>query len=169
MVETETHIFFYKTAKHYSNFYKTEFYYDGHLFHNSEQAFMYCKANHFKDYDTMEAILEETDPMSVKYLGRLVQGYDEDDWNRHRQTYMFGVCFAKYSQNETIKNDLISTGNKILVEASPTDRIWGIGLPCSSPDIYDEKKWRGQNLLGKVLMYVRDELIKIDDLNSCLK
>lgn len=159
MLITATHLFFYKTKESYSNFYKTSFSYKGHTFETSEQAFMWCKAIHFNDMNTANALLEMgDDPMGAKMLGRMVQGYDEYTWDSVREQYMYEVCLEKYKQNADIRQQILDTGDLHLVEASPTDKIWGIGLDEKSPDIYIESKWKGRNLLGKVLMQVREQI-----------
>lgn len=72
---------------------------------------------------------------------------------------MYQCVFAKFSQNENLKQQLIDTGSRIIAEASPYDKIWGIGLSEDNPMALDSTKWIGQNLLGEVLMTVRRNLI----------
>lgn len=157
MKKNDTHYFFY--TNHYSNFHNCRFTYKGHEFTNSEQAFMWCKAVFFKDQEAANGLLQmANDPMSAKMLGRLVRNYNDEEWSKVRYQFMYEVCLEKFRQNEYLKKDILETGDLCFVEASPTDRIWGIGLDEKDPAIYIESKWRGQNLLGKVLNDVRKTL-----------
>lgn len=155
---TETHVYFWGTI--FSNWSPVEFKYKNHIFHNSEQAFMWEKANYFNDIQTANMILKTSNPRLAKKLGRNVTPFDPDKWNEVCYKYMLDVNIAKYSQNIESKNILLSTENKIIVEASPYDRIWGVGLHWNDDKILNEKNWKGQNLLGKVLMEVRKNLNK---------
>ena len=153
MKTTDTHVFFY--TNQFSNFHKCKFIYKGIEFSNSEQAFMWCKAKYFENNDLADKMLLTTDPMSVKMMGRMVCNYKDDVWSTVRYQFMFEACLEKFRQNEYLKEILLNTGDKVLVEASPSDKIWGIGLGENDPLIYIESNWKGQNLLGKVLMDVR--------------
>lgn len=129
-------------------------------FNCSEKAFMYSKAVFFGDQKVARDILLLTTnrPAEYKRLGRLVKNYDDKRWNAVRFEKMYEAVKAKFSGNPYLLKYLLSTGDKVLVEASPFDTIWGVGLDLLSDDVSDESKWRGQNLLGKVLMKVREEL-----------
>lgn len=94
--------------------------------------------------------------MAMKKLGRKVRNYDDSIWKEKRYDVVVKGNIAKFSQNEKLRSFLLSTGSKILVEASPKDTIWGIGLEESSPDALSPRKWQGENLLGFALMEVRD-------------
>lgn len=131
----------------FSNFYRSNFEYHGKRFCCSEQAFMWMKAVTFGDDTIANQILLESDPKIIKSLGRKVKSYKEDVWNKVRYNVMLEVNLAKYEQNEDIKQILLSTNNSYLYENSPYDSIWGVG-----------KDHMGQNLLGKVLMEVRQKL-----------
>lgn len=121
---------------------------------------MYSKAVFFGDQKVARDILLLTTnrPAEYKRLGRLVKNYDDKRWNAVRFEKMYEAVKAKFSGNPYLLKYLLSTGDKVLVEASPFDTIWGVGLDLLSDDVSDESKWRGQNLLGKVLMKVREEL-----------
>ena len=123
---------------------------------------MYLKALCFNDLETAEAIKEHArgskHPSGVKDLGRMVKGYDDRFWAEKRFDAMFLVNLCKFSQNPQFSDILLKTGDKVLVEASPVDLIWGVGLGENDPLILEEKNWRGQNLLGKALMKVRRSL-----------
>ena len=122
----------------------------------SEQAFMVEKAAFFKDQDTLEKMLLCEDGASVKELGRQVKGFDEKAWYAVSYSKMLLCCKAKFRQNHFLAKRLCSTGGRMLVEASPTDKIWGIGLWEGDDKVLDEKNWNGENRLGKVLMEVRE-------------
>jgi ribA/ribD-fused uncharacterized protein len=133
-------------------------------FHNTEQYFMYMKAIVFGDEEIAKQILADGDPKKVKALGRKVQNYDEQVWNEKRYQVMLKANVAKFSQNEDLKQLLLSPEYKGhgFVEASPYDKVWGVRMYESNPDIDDETKWKGLNLLGKVLDETR-RIIKEDD------
>jgi hypothetical protein len=156
MKVTDTHIFFLK--EWLSNFKYCTILSGGNKFSNTEQLFMYHKAVFFEDDEIAEKILATPVPYEAKALGRLVKGYNDEDWNKVRYDVMYQANLLKYTQNEDLKKKLLETGDKILVEVNPRDNIWGIGMDENNPDILDESKWNGQNLLGKVLMDVRNKL-----------
>jgi len=159
---TDTHVFFW--GEEFSNWYECPFKYKTITFFNTEQAFMWEKALYFNDYETAELILKTPNPRENKKLGRKVRGFDTESWMINSYIFMVAVNYAKYSQKnennkyfrcEKARKLLLATGDKILVEASPYDTIWGIGLGLDNDDCLDETKWRGMNLLGKALMVVR--------------
>lgn len=153
---TDKYVFFWGSIL--SNWYTCEFEYKGIKFHNSEQAFMWEKAMFFGDEETAAKILKTPNPRENKRLGRTVKNFDRDMWLKRGYDVMREVCFQKFSQNEELKTTLLSTGDKIIVEASPEDVIWGIGLYHNNDDVLDESKWKGLNLLGKALGEVREAL-----------
>lgn len=136
-----------------SNFYPCEFVFNGKMFHFSEQCFMYQKAILFNDFDVANQILNETDVRKIKVLGRKVKNFNNELWDIHKENFMYNACYAKFSQNDRLKDFLLGTGNCEIVEASPVDNIWGIGF-SSDKAMENIDKW-GQNLLGKCLMKVR--------------
>ena len=116
------------------------------------------KALLFKDYASFLKIMNEYDPRKQKALGRDVKNFNENEWDCEKMSIVVDGNMAKFTQNKTLKESILQTGNKQFVEASPTDRIWGIGLSEYSQDIYDESKWRGQNLLGDAITMVKDKI-----------
>ena len=136
-----------------SNFYPCKFEFNGKTFNFSEQCFMYQKAILFNDFEIAEQVLNETDVRKIKALGRRVKNFNNELWDKHKEDFMFNACYAKFSQNDKLKDFLLSTGNHEIVEASPVDNIWGIGF-SSDNAMGNIDKW-GQNLLGKTLMKVR--------------
>lgn len=155
---TESMVLFWGDEDIYSNFHPSPFTVDGKIFHCSEQYFMYCKADYFSDAATADKIMAETAPINCKKLGRQIKNYDESAWDNVRESFMFDACYNKFLQNPNLKKQLLDTQNRLLVEASPFDKIWGIGLAEDNVDAENTAKWRGRNLLGKVLMDVREKL-----------
>lgn len=141
-----------------SNWYPSAFTIDGTPFSSMEQFMMYRKAICFHDEPVAALILSTDDVAEIKALGRKVSNYDESLWNGVRQIVVYEGLFAKFSQNEDLKEKLKATGNAILAECAVKDRIWGIGLSMKNPDRLDKSKWNGQNLLGYTLMMVRERL-----------
>lgn len=111
----------------------------------------------FHDEKTAVAILSTTSPAEQKRLGKHIRGFKDDIWKSLREKEMMTALRLKFSQNKELQNKLIATETCTLVEASPTDMIWGVGLSLDNPDILHPEKWRGLNLLGKCLMTVRSE------------
>ena len=140
----------------FSNFYPAQFVDDkGITFHNSEQYLMYHKALLFNDIQIANNILSVKTPSTIKKLGRAVRNFNESKWVECRRQIMGDGLYFKFNQNQDMKNFLLSTGDLILVEASPYDTIWGIGLSETNAMNTSEYQWRGQNLLGKSLMDIR--------------
>lgn len=138
-----------------SQWYPAGFDNDGIHYPTAEHYMMAEKARLFNDKQALEKILVANDPNDAKELGRTVKGYQEALWKKHRVDIVVRGNQAKFSQNEKLKTFLKTTGDKVLVEASPHDKIWGIGLEQSHPDASNPAKWRGLNLLGFGLMKVR--------------
>lgn len=126
-----------------------------------EQYMMAEKARLFKDVETLEKIMRSNNPKEIKVLGRQVRNFDENIWKKNRYSIILNGNYAKFMQNEDLRLFLISTKDSILVEASPYDKIWGIGMSANNENIENPLLWRGLNLLGFALMEVRDELIRV--------
>jgi ribA/ribD-fused uncharacterized protein len=129
---------------------------EGIHYHTAEHYMMAEKAALFGDYKARQAVLDCSNPADAKALGRKIQGFDEDTWARHRQDVVMRGNLAKFRQNPELADFLIGTGKKILVEASPYDRIWGLG--ASDERARQPSQWKGLNLLGFSLMDVRTHL-----------
>lgn len=155
---TKDYVFFWGTE--FSNWYPSEFELEGKKFHNAEQYFMYKKAQFFNDEEIALAILSTDDPKTAKKLGRKVKGFDADVWLKVCKNYMKEGCRAKYTQNEDLKEKLLSNKTQTYVEASPYDVIWGVGMGENNPKINDKENWLGMNLLGEVLTEIRNELME---------
>lgn len=152
----ETVIFFYNTSHPFSNFYPSKFEVDGQLFHWAEQYVMYRKALHFEDHDSARRVLEAHSPAECKRLGRHVLGFNEEAWAVVREQVALDAVLFKFQRNKKLAKFLLDTGDALLVEASPSDRIWGIGF--SELDAMDYRYQWGQNLLGQALMKIRQKL-----------
>jgi ribA/ribD-fused uncharacterized protein len=124
-----------------------------------EQRFMHMKAIMFDDYKSDDHIMECYDPGIIKMIGRKVKNYDDDVWAAKRFDIMEEAVYAKFSQNPELREKIINEKG-IFVEASPLDKIWGIGLDKYDPRCHIPEKWKGLNLLGKVLDNVRERLTK---------
>lgn len=155
---THNFTFFWRDRTPFSNWYPSIFTHNGITFSRGEQYMMYQKAIMFGDKNIAHAILMTGNPKEQKDLGRMVSNYDDAIWSAKRVDIMVEGLFEKFNQNPELKAALLATGDTILVEASPVDKIWGIGLTEDHPDALDQKKWRGQNLLGITLMRVRDAI-----------
>lgn len=123
---------------------------------------MWVKAKVFNDIEIAVKILKQNNPKIIKALGRKVHNYNNKIWNNIRYYYMFKINLAKYTQNNDLKLKLLSSEyiNRVFVEASPYDNIWGIKMKINDPNIEDSKNWNGQNLLGCVLTSIRDNFLK---------
>lgn len=121
----------------------------------AEQYMMWSKANVFDDYQIAERILETQNPKTIKELGRKVKNFDEHKWNKVKREIVYKGNYFKFSQNKILKEKLLITEG-LLVESSPYDRIWGIGYDQEHA-LQNVDTW-GQNLLGKILTQLRDDL-----------
>jgi ribA/ribD-fused uncharacterized protein len=125
----------------------------------AEQAMMLMKAELFGDVETAKKIMNTKDPARIKSLGRSVNNYVEDEWCKVREEITLQFLLRKFHQSADMLKILLATGNKMIVEASPYDRIWGIGMGVNKyPEILDPKNWRGHNLLGEAIMNARSIL-----------
>ena len=166
MVVTDKLVLFYGWPDWPSNFHPFKFTMDGIEFINSEQAFMYLKAVHFRDKRSIRKILAARTALHCKILGRRVAGYSDDEWFPVRDDSMRKVTKAKYSRDSSIRTQLISTEGKLLVEASPSDRYWGAGMGEMNPGIRDPDKWPGLNRLGSIIMDERDAILNTLNRNT---
>lgn len=149
----------------FSNFYKRSFTLplaDGtpYIFTCVEQYMMYAKACHFGDAKTAQKILDLGDVFALQYkkLGRQVKPFNDKEWSKVAPGVVKTAVKAKFEQNEDLKRYLIHTGEKVLVEDSPYDRIWGSGVAARDKTFKNPAQWPGLNQLGFILMDVRDEL-----------
>ncbi len=139
-----------------SQWWPASFTLDGLVYPSAEHFMMAEKARLFADHATCEKILAAPHPGAAKKLGRQVAGFDERIWTEHRFDMVVRGNEAKFGQNDDLKTFLLHTKDRILVEASPVDRIWGIGFAEDVPQATNPEQWRGLNLLGFALMKVRE-------------
>ena len=142
----------------FSQWFHCRFTVDGVEYHTAEQYMMAEKARLMGDPDTRRKILAATEPKEYKALGREVQHFDPKLWDMAKYAVVLKGNLAKFSQNPEFLAFLDSTGDSVLVEASPYDSIWGVKLRLGNPALQDPNQWQGQNLLGFALMETRDIL-----------
>ena len=142
----------------FSQWWEAPFTVDGIIYKSTEHWMMAKKAVLFNDQECLEKIISANKPAEAKKLGRQVKNFDETLWNEHRFEIVKSGNLHKFSQHEKFAEYLLQTGDRVLVEASPVDRIWGIGLAQDNNEIENVSRWRGLNLLGFALMEVRDIL-----------
>jgi ribA/ribD-fused uncharacterized protein len=131
---------------------------DGLTFPTAEHYMMWGKATLFGDAAMAGQILAAPDPKRAKALGRRVADFDQQTWEAHRYAVVVAGNTAKFGQHDELRRFLLGTGDQVLVEASPVDRIWGIGLSAADERATDPARWRGRNLLGFALMDARAAL-----------
>lgn len=166
MKTTLAYIFFYGTKDIYSNFHPVDFIHQGQRFFCSEQAVMYRKAKLFGADAIAEQIVKAKTPNEAKALGQSRRiAFDETTWIANREQVYYEVLVDKFSVPR-LRDALLRTGKRTLVEASPSDTIWGVGLAESNPLIQYPAQWKGLNLLGKTLMRVRNTLVLSEDVKK---
>ena len=127
----------------------------------AEKAIMLCKASFFGDSEIYDKILNAKTPKEAKRLGRCVKDFSEDLWEEFREYFAFEILKAKFSSDNRMRETLLSTGTAVLAEATVNDNLWGIGLDIDDPDVFYPERWRGQNVLGTVLMRVRQHFQEV--------
>ncbi|HZY81170.1 MAG TPA: NADAR family protein [Cyclobacteriaceae bacterium] len=142
----------------FSQWYPSTFVVAGVEYLSAEHWMMVKKAELFNDHTAIERILKSVKPAEAKVIGREIKNFDETKWNERRFDAVVEGNIHKFEQDEMLKNYLLTTGDRILVEASPVDAVWGIGLAQDAKRIEDPNTWKGLNLLGFALMEVRDVL-----------
>lgn len=142
----------------FSQWFPSVFEVNGQVYQNAEQYMMAQKASLFDDQAILAEILLTSDPKEMKALGRKVRGFEQHVWEAARFDIVVEGNRAKFTQNPLMATYLRHTGSQILVEASPVDTIWGIGLSARDVQASDPAQWRGLNLLGYALMAVRAEV-----------
>ncbi|MEV6756460.1 NADAR family protein [Streptomyces sp. NPDC051214] len=141
-----------------SQWWPSPFTVDGVEYGTAEHWMMAGKARLFSDADAEAAALAARTPAEAKKAGRLVRGFDEALWERERFGIVVEGSVHKFASTPALSSYLLGTGSRVLVEASPLDRIWGIGLAADDERAQDPEKWRGPNLLGFALMEARERL-----------
>jgi predicted NAD-dependent protein-ADP-ribosyltransferase YbiA (DUF1768 family) len=179
--------FFWHTSSPFSQWHPSLFTVKGRVFSSAEQFMMYCKAKLFQDEVIAEKILlinvnnsvvnefVNTNDGSlvinsqlklkgwgvaqkeIKSLGRQIKNFSDQLWDRHKENYVYRGSCEKYQQNPKLKEILIAAGNTFMVEASPYDKVWGIGMKKDHPNTKNPAKWQGLNLLGNILTKIKNE------------
>ncbi|WP_166830886.1 NADAR family protein [Thalassoroseus pseudoceratinae] len=147
----------------FSQWWEVPFIVDEETYQTAEHYMMAEKARLFDDEPAREAIIASSHPGEAKKLGRAVHGFDEAVWKQKRFEIVVAGNLAKFSQHQDLRDFLLGTGARVLVEASPRDRIWGIGMGERNPSATNPSEWRGLNLLGFALMCVRQRLRDVGD------
>ena len=159
---TDKYVFFYKDWL--SNYQRTNFTVEwngtSYTFSSTEKGFMYIKAITFGDSVTASKIMKTDDPNQCRKLGRQVKGYKDNVWEKVRYDVFYKLNWAKYTQDKELQKKLLDPkfDNKIFVEASPIDKIWGIGYAEDNPNIELAKDYWGKNYLGRILTNIRKRL-----------
>jgi ribA/ribD-fused uncharacterized protein len=150
--------FFWKSKSPFSQWYPCKFTDGKATYSCTEQYMMAEKARLFGDRQMEEKIMFVTSPAAMKKYGRRIKNFDPEEWELKRTDIVTQGNFYKFSQNQELKKALLDTGDALLVEASPYDKIWGIGMKKSDPRAHYPIKWLGLNLLGKCLMAVKERV-----------
>lgn len=154
---TDKYVFFYGSP--FSQWYKYRILVDGVSYSCAEQYMMAMKAFYFADRESYDAIMATEDPAKQKAIGRKVRGFDVAKWSAVSREYVYKANYAKF-KNEPLRTFLLKTGDKEIVEASPTDKVWGIGLAEEDDRILDKNNWQGLNWLGECIMRAREQIVK---------
>ncbi|MDR1986223.1 MAG: NADAR family protein [Treponema sp.] len=162
------YVFFWRTDKNtvstgcFSQWQESKFIADAYQYSCAEQYMMGQKALLFNDKEIFDEILSAVHPREIKSLGRKVKNFDAKIWDKAKYAIVLNGNFYKFTQNKEMMRLLVSTEHKVLVEASPVDTIWGVGLAKDDKKINDPNHWKGENLLGFALMEVREEIKKLN-------
>jgi ribA/ribD-fused uncharacterized protein len=143
-----------------SQWWPSEFHFENQLYVSAEHWMMAEKARLFGDKDIRGKILSTRKPGAAKALGRQIQKFDQSVWDNHKYDIVVMGNYHKFSQDKELKTFLVGTNTRILIEASPVDKVWGIGLAETDQHAGNPLKWKGENLLGFALMSARDALAR---------
>lgn len=150
---------FYHTAHPFSQWHKVSFSDGKYRFSSAEQYMMFQKAILFGDNQTAMQILKTSNPRKQKQLGREIQGFNQSTWDKEKKSIVYKGNYLKFTQNAELLEALLATQGTLLVEASPTDKIWGVGMGLDTPELYIPSKWKGENLLGFILTQLREDIL----------
>ena len=142
-----------------SQWWPSPFVVDGVTYATAEHWMMAGKARLFADAEAEARVLAAAHPAEAKKAGRLVRGFDEAIWQRERLALVTEGSVHKFAADDELRGFLLGTGERVLVEASPVDRVWGIGLAAKDEGAENPARWRGLNLLGFALMEARARLL----------
>ncbi len=153
----EKFTFFY--GGEFSQWYNSPMTVKGVFFNCAEQAMMMEKAILFNDNEACNKIMKTDDPVKQKFIGRHVKGFDKKVWESVAREIVYYNNLCKFTQNPKLLKVLLDTVGTTLVEVSPTDKIWGIGLAEYNPRALVKKYWKGLNWLGMEITRVRDNIM----------
>ncbi len=142
----------------YSQWHRARIKIDGMYFHTCEHWMIYNKAKFFNDQEALAEIAKTKDPGRHKSIGRKVKNFDRDKWNTISRLVVYRGNLAKFTQHRDLMEELSLTEGQLIVEASPTDSVWGIGMEKDDPDALYPSRWRGTNWLGEAIMQVRSDI-----------
>ena len=149
------------TKSSLSQWYIKDFKENDLTFNCMEKYMMYNKALLFDDKDIAQEILKNNQPKAIKELGRKVKNFNDGIWDKMKYKIVFKGNYYKFSQNTELRTFLLNTKNKVLAEASPYDKVWGIKMKYDDENIENPFCWKGENLLGFALMEARDEIKRV--------
>ena len=152
-MKSKKYVFFWGGC--FSQWCPSKFIVDGVEYNCCEQYMMAKKALMFSDFDAYREIMLEKNPALQKAIGKLVRGFNVETWVKYCRKIVYDGNYAKFTQNPDMLSELLATGPKEIVEASPEDKIWGIGLHETNPLAWDKATWQGTNWLGEAIMEVR--------------
>ena len=153
---TDNYVFFWNGI--YSQWHKAPMVIDKVEYNSCEQYMMHQKALLFEDIEIAELIMKESNPREQKKYGRMIKNFDKSVWEKNCLAIVYEGNLAKFTQNSDLMVSMLSTGDRIFVEASPLDNIWGIGLEENAEGIEDPSYWLGLNLLGQALNLVKNKI-----------
>lgn len=159
-IDNKKYTFFWQTESPFSQWHSSLFEVDGVRFKTAEHYMMWKKAVFFGDLQVADEVLKSGHPRDTKALGRKVKNFNKEEWDKVCKDFVYEGNYAKFTQNEKLKKVLMDTGDTLLVEASPYDAIWGIGLKEADAKKIPSKDWPGTNWLGEVLTKLREDLKK---------
>lgn len=153
---TDKYVFFWNGI--YSQWHRAQMDIHGIVYNSCEQYMMHQKAVVFGDTEIADEIMKESNPREQKKFGRMIKNFDKATWDSCCLSIVYRGNLAKFTQNLELKEQLLETGDRILVEASPLDKIWGIGMAEEDTGIEDPSNWKGLNLLGQAITLVKQHL-----------
>lgn len=160
MIDNRKYTFFWLAPSPFSQWHRAGFTLDGLHFKTAEHYMMHCKAILFGDEEKAKEILETDHPKDVKQKGKEVSGFNKKIWEDNCKRFVYDGNHAKFTQNKALLGVLISTNDTLLVEASPVDYIWGIGMDEKNARLTPQEQWPGTNWLGEILTQLREDLKK---------
>jgi ribA/ribD-fused uncharacterized protein len=157
MKTTDKYVFFWNGI--YSQWFMRDIIVDNIKYNCCEQYMMAKKALLFNDQESYKMIMYADNPKDQKAFGRRVKGFDAYKWNQVCREYVYEANLAKFRQHEDLKKQLLDTEDKLLIEASPYDTIWGIGMHENDNGVENPKNWKGTNWLGEALDRVKETIV----------